>query len=330
MATKFQRDTMSANIMQHLDSGGRQAMMMKETPSSAAVSVSGNCPFWSVDLGAVPVPDEQDAGAEPTVVCEFKRGRLALSRRSKSMPYTSRHIDADELIFIHRGRAKILTEFGQLDAPTGRFIFVTRGAGYRVLPETDDYIALVYSSEEHVILAPDVEASSLPIKYPDLNYTATEQNATNRWEERLRTESWSLTAVRDFDPVRTRQVMKSDHPVFAIDLDDIPAHSPTAPHPGMPFIMIKGPYFHLEVAKRSDPLPFYHRNVRANETQFVHVGRGDRDTDLGFRSAGVGTLNNYPKGIEHSVANRPSPCVNLIWETSGDVVLNPAFTEFAK
>lgn len=328
--TKFQRDTASANIMQHLDSGARQAMMMKEVPSSAAISSTGNCPFWSLNLEEIPLPDERDPAGEPTVVCEFQRGRLAVSRRKKAMTYTSRHIDADEFIFIHRGKATMLTEFGQLDAPTGRFIFVTRGAGYRMLPQTDDFMALIYSSEELVQLAPDVDACKLPITYPDLSYSAAEANDTGRWEERLRTQSWSLTAIRDFDPVRTRQVMKNDQPIFAMNLDDVPAHSPTAPHPGMPFIIIKGPYFHLEVAKRSDPLPFYHRNVRANETQFVHVGRGDRDTDLGFRSAGVGTLNNYPKGIEHSVANRPAPCVNLIWETAGDVNINPEFSKLAK
>lgn len=330
MATKFKRETMSDNIMQHLDSGTRQAMMLKETPSAAAISVSGNCPFWSLDLYGVPVPDQHDAGGEPIVICEFKRGRLSLSRRTKPMSYTARHIDADELLIVHRGRATILTEFGQLDAPTGSFVFLTRGTGYRVIPETDNYMALIYASEEIMELGPDVAALPLPLTYPSLNYTVQESEETTQWEERLKTEFWSLTAIRDFDPVRTRQVMKSDQPVFVMDLEAIPAHSPTAPHPGLPFVIVKGPYFHLEVAKRSDPLPFYHRNVRANETQFVHVGTGDRDTDLGFRSAPLGTLNNYPKGIEHSVANRPAPCVNLIWETAGDVALNPTFAALAK
>ena len=70
-------------------------------------------------------------------------------------------------------------------------------------------------------------------------------------------------------------------------------------------------------------MKFLHRNVRANETQFVHFGSGDRESALGHVTAPMGMLNNYPKGIEHRIGERSGSCIGLIWETLGDVEINP-------
>jgi hypothetical protein len=79
----------------------------------------------------------------------------------------------------------------------------------------------------------------------------------------------------------------------------------------------------LQLSKRADPLPFYHRNVERSEIEFCHLGSGDQDTELGYVAAPAGTLYNLPIGIGHSPANRSAPLVNLIWETEGRVDGNP-------
>ena len=323
MATRIQPDTATSDMKQHLDTGGRGALVVKPTPMADPVSYSGDCPFWTVDLCAAPAPDEADAAALPVVVCEFERARLKVSRRNAAMPYSWRHIDADEIHFIHRGSARILTEFGEIDAPAGRFVFITRGVGYRVEPTSDDFMSLIFESDEVVSLEEDVNTSEIPIVHPRLPDNA-EQPEDGKWEERLHTASWSLSVIRDVDPLRTLDTARDGHPVFAFDIGNIPAHTPDAPLGIRPFIIFRGPKFHLEVAMPKTPMPFFHRNVRANETVFAHYGRGDRESMLGKVSTPTGSLSNYPRGIDHRVGDRGGESICLIWETGGDVTVDPS------
>ncbi len=122
------------------------------------------------------------------------------------------------------------------------------------------------------------------------------------------------------------EVRGDELPVFALDVETVPAHEPDGDRRGQPFIIFRGAGFHLEVVMPTSAMPFYHRNVRANETQFVHHGSGDRFSALGYVEAPKGTLNNYPKGIDHRVGERSGPCIGLIWETQGDVTLAPGIT----
>jgi homogentisate 1,2-dioxygenase len=55
--------------------------------------------------------------------------RFLMSRRTAPTPFTLRRIDADEIHFIHRGRGRLLTETGAIEAPAGRVILIARGIG---------------------------------------------------------------------------------------------------------------------------------------------------------------------------------------------------------
>jgi homogentisate 1,2-dioxygenase len=321
MATNMKKDHMPEGVSQRLDSGGRGAMFVKETTSLDPISYSGDCPFWTADLYAVSAPDALDPAAEPVAVCEFGSARLKISRRTAPMSYTFRRVDADELHFVHKGRAIFLTEAGTLDVPAGRFVFITRGVGYRVIPTSGEFMSVIFESEEQVRLAENVERVGIPIIQPSLPMAFDDANGQMEWEERLKTGSWSLSIIRSFDPVRSTEVRLDDLPVFALDVEAVPAHETDGDRRGQPFIIFQGPEFHLEVVMPSSAMPFYHRNVRANETQFVHYGTGDRFSALGYVDAPMGTLNNYPKGIDHRIGERSGPCIGLIWETLGDVTL---------
>lgn len=323
MASDLKRDHMPGGVAQRLDSGGRGAMFVKETTSVDPISYSGDCPFWSADLYGVAVPDATDPAAEPATVCEFRAARLKISRRTAPMPYTFRRVDADELHFVHKGHATYLTEAGALDVPAGRFVFITRGVGYRILPGADEFMSVIFESDEQLRLAENVERQGIPVIPPSLPMTVDDVDGRTEWEERLKTASWSLSVVRSYDPVLTTEVRMDELPVFALDVETVPAHETDGDRRGQPFIIFRGPDFHLEVVMPTSAMPFYHRNVRANETQFVHHGSGDRFSTLGYVHAPVGSLNNYPKGIDHRVGERSGPCIGLIWEMEGDVMLAP-------
>ena len=98
---------------------------------------------------------------------------------------------------------------------------------------------------------------------------------------------------------------------------------PAAENSGYPFALFESPVMGWDISKRTVALPFYHRNNRRNELEFVHLGVGDQDTDLGYLSAPAGTLYNLPRGVEHSPCNRIDPQVCLIWETDSEVRINP-------
>ncbi len=327
MATKVKDAAVTPAMKQHLDSGNRDAMIVKNFEIGAPLPHSGNCPFWTADLNTAPVGDEDDPGGEPTVVCEFDHSRLKVSRRKAAMPYTWRHIDVDELHFVHRGSARFLTECGEIDAPTGRFVFIARGIGYRVVSQSDDFMSVIFESDEHMRLEDDVNEAKIPIVYPTLPTVAGDAApAGAEWVERFRTRSWSLEVTRETDPLVTIEIGNDQRPVFALDVATIPAHQPSAPKGVLPFVTFRGPSYHLEIAMPRTAMPFFHRNVRANETVFAHFGNGDRESLLGKVSTPVGSMTNYPKGIDHRVGERGGDSICLIWETLGDVTLAPGVT----
>lgn len=317
------RETMSKQILQRIDSGDRSLMVIKDTPSAAPLSFSGNVPFWATDLYKIATPDESDPAGDQLHLATLEQMTVWLSKRRAPMAYTMRRVDADEIIFVHRGAATILTEVGEIDAPTGRFVFISRGVSYRVEPKGDNYMAISLVSEAPVDASKQCDVANLPFVFPKI--AARAKVAGGQWEERIVTRSWTANAIRNFDPLDTKKVVGDPKKlVFGIDVDAVPASSPTAPMPGIPFGLFESPVLQWDISKRTDPLPFYHRNNRRNEVEFVHLGGGDQDTDLGYLSAPPGTFYNLPKGIEHSPMNRKAPLVCLIWETDGDVEVNPA------
>lgn len=83
------------------------------------------------------------------------------------MPYTHRRVDAVEIYLVHRGRARMLSEVGEIKLNPERLVFVTRGVGYRIVPETDDFMALIVESEEPPGLSDACDMVELSLSYPN-------------------------------------------------------------------------------------------------------------------------------------------------------------------
>jgi len=319
----FRRDTLSDRILEQIDTLDQQTMIVKSVPTAAALSYSGNVPYWMMDLRTLNTADRTDAAEPATLLAELNRARLKLSRRVAPTPHARRNIGADEVLFIHRGSAMVETELGDLDAPTGRFIFIGRGVGYRVLPRGADFVALHFESDDPLALHKSVKLAELPVKQPSPPGERKTDGSVKQWVEQIVTPDWTANLVRDFDPLGTSEIIGESSFVHAIDVDDVPAHSPVAPMPGLPFILYTSPTLEWAISKRIEPLPFYHRNINRNELEFVHAGVGDQDTELGYLAAPAGSLYNLPRGIGHTPCNRSLPMVAHIWE-NGRVEVNKA------
>lgn len=318
------RRTLANNMLQQIDYGELKVMVIKDAKTATPRSYLGDVPFWNKNVEEVTTPDQTDPAAQPLVLAEMEQMRLRLAKCGQPMTYTQRHVDADEMIFVHQGSGRILTEVGVMDAPTGRFIFIPRAVAYRIEPQSDDFTALILESEVDLVLTEQVDQAELKLTAPTFSIPPEDTNGQDLWEERVITRSWSASAMREHDPVRTKQIVGEYRLVFGIDVDDIPASKPDVPKDsGYPFGLFESSILSFEVSKRTVSLPFYHRNTRRNELEFVHRGVGDQDTDLGYLSAPKGTLYNLPKDIEHAPCNRVEPQVNLIMETAGDITINP-------
>ena len=99
MAGSIKPRTMARNILQKIDGIGEHLKVIRDVPSAAANSYSGNVPFWRSDLYSVTTPDETDPAAEPLVLAEMDCWRLTMSKPKVPMPYTRRNVAADEMFF---------------------------------------------------------------------------------------------------------------------------------------------------------------------------------------------------------------------------------------
>ena len=167
MATTAKPETTMEEIRELIDTETERLFIVKDTPSAIPLSFTGDVPLFQTDLHKVSTPDQKDPAAEPLVLAQLKEMRLKLSKLKAPMPYTMRRIDADEIWFIHKGKAKILTELGGLDAPAGRVVFIGRGVGYRVIPEGNDFMAYILESHETVRRTESWELADVSPIYPD-------------------------------------------------------------------------------------------------------------------------------------------------------------------
>lgn len=64
--------------------------------------------------------------------------RIGLAAPSTSPNYFYKNADADEMLFVHRGKGKVTTMFGELNFQYGDYIIIPRGMVYKIEFETAD------------------------------------------------------------------------------------------------------------------------------------------------------------------------------------------------
>ena len=197
MASHVKRETLARKtILEKVDSDDDPFMVIKNAPSAAPISYSGDVPLWRQDLYQIATADETDPGAEPLLLVDLDGKAIKLTKRRHAMPYTHRRVDAEEIYFIHRGKARMLSEVGEIELNPERLVFVTRGVGYRIVPETDDFMALIVESEEPASLTDACDMVELSFSYPNHPFAPPEIEGQEAWEERLVANKWSVSAMK--------------------------------------------------------------------------------------------------------------------------------------
>jgi homogentisate 1,2-dioxygenase len=154
------------------------------------------------------------------------------------MPFYFRNADGDELLFVHRGRGKVETDFGPLDFEPGDYIVLPRAVTYRVIPETQDNFFLIVQSRtefeqpdkgligHHALYDPGVIVTPEPQPLLDDD---------REWEVRIKVEDEISKVFYPFNPIDTVG-WKGDLTVWKLNMRDIRpimshrAHLPPSAH----------------------------------------------------------------------------------------------------
>ncbi len=314
------REVRADEFLEKIDGGDRIAMDVKDVKSYGAESFTGNIPYFQLDLHKLTTADETDASAEPTVLADLEQMRFKLSKRTAPMTYTWRSTAHEELHFIHRGRARFLTELGELEAKPGRFIHIGRGVRYRVVPESKDFFDFILESQIELRPSEHWHTVDLQVVRPTFPLTDVEKPEQISWEERINGLDWTANVKRRYDPLGVKDIVGSHDLVYAIDMDAIPNDVPGTHRP---LRLFANSMMELDISKQGagEGPPFYHRNNVRNEIHFVHAGDADQKTELGYIDAPAGTMFCMPYGIEHTFGTRETAPATLLFETKGTIKL---------
>jgi homogentisate 1,2-dioxygenase len=231
---------------------------------------------------------------------------LHMARLKQPMPYAFRNADADEVLFVHRGAGRLVTDFGPLHYERGDYLVFPRGAAYRLAP-TEETTALVIESAgevtlpdrgplgRHALFDPDV--IEVPAPAPGLP-------GDTRGTLKVQRAGRITTLEYPFDPLTTTVGWKGDLTVWRLNVRDIRPvaseryHLPPPAH--ATFVMAHAVIctFLPRPLETGDPramrVPFFHANIDYDEVLFYHDG------DF-FSRAGIrpGMVTFHPQGIHH-------------------------------
>jgi homogentisate 1,2-dioxygenase len=184
----------------------------------------------SLDVAQAHPSDLDDARGQPLPLLTNGDITVSVSRRRETMPFCWRNVDADELYFIHRGRARFESEFGVLDAEPGDFVFLPRNAVYRVVPRSSDTVHLILETQsmletadryhrEHGETSLGLDLSLIGVPEPG----TTSAKDQSEYEVCLKVDGELYSMFYDYDPVGVTAGWAGDPIVFKLSGWDVPA-----------------------------------------------------------------------------------------------------------
>jgi homogentisate 1,2-dioxygenase len=264
-----------------------------------------------IAVDRVVTDDLERADGLPTPLLSNGEVTIALSRRREPMPFCWRNADADELYFIHRGHCRFETEFGELLAEPGDFIYLGRNVIYRVVPLDQDNLHLIVQT--HDLLEPaeqyhrahGMTGSGLDLSQavlPELSSPSDTPTAQAEYEVRACIEGKLYSAFFDFDPVGVTVGWVGDPVVFKLSAWKVgAAFSPFTP-PTNAVFMTETRDCVVNVRRPTGVhIPPGHSND-FDELWFLHSASEEPKV-----VPGIGVLRWLPQGWTHAMFASPVP-----------------------
>ena len=284
---------------------GKSAHLYHTHPPTGWIRISGRLRPHCFDCNKIRPTDEGDPNGRPLAFLGNREVTISVSRRSAPMPFYYRNADGDELVFVHRGRGMLETDFGPLPYETGDYIVLPKAVTYRILPETKDNFFLIIQSRTEFD-QPDRGLIGQHALYDPASITVPEPapppEPDREWEVRIKVDDELSSVIYPFNPLDVVG-WKGDLTVWKINIKDIrPVMSPRAhlPPSAHTTLVTEGAVVCSFVPRplEEDPeamrVPFFHRNSDYDEFIFYHDGDFFSKDNM---RAGMATL--HPRGMHH-------------------------------
>jgi homogentisate 1,2-dioxygenase len=257
------------------------------------------------DLNQLAPTDAHDPEGMPVAFLGNHDVTLYVSRRSEPMPFYYRNADGDELIFVHRGKGTVETDFGPMTFEPGDYLVLPRAVTYRIMPETKDNFFLIIQSRTEFeppdkgLLGHHALYDQGVVTVPD---PAPQLDDNREWEVRIKVDDEISKVFYPFNPIDVVG-WKGDLTAWKLNMRDIRpimshrAHLPPSAHStfvtegAVVCSFLPRPLEQDEAALR---VPFFHRNTDYDEFLFYHDGDFFSKDNI---KPGYATL--HPRGIHH-------------------------------
>lgn len=203
---------------------GTNAIAVRAEYLPTYVSVTGPHKPQRLSIFDIEAEDQDNELGMPTTVMESRCGlALAVSRRSKPMPFAVRNAEGDELHFIQSGKVRFHTDFGVIEAGPLDFVCIPRAVTFRVEPLTDDLAVLI-------LVSPNPLRFDTPAPFGMVNFAKNVRRAvvTNAGPASAGPHKLfikSFDGVTQFemlhDPVQAVAQVGGEQPVWALSLRDV-------------------------------------------------------------------------------------------------------------
>ncbi|MEE8302624.1 MAG: homogentisate 1,2-dioxygenase [Candidatus Tectomicrobia bacterium] len=254
--------------------------------------------------------DAQDPDGRPTMLLHNEDVRIAISRRSETMPFFFRNADGDELHFIHKGQGQVECDFGTMAFEPGDYLLMPKGTSYRLVYETSDNFSLIVEARAPLGFPPrGIAGQHAPFDFTVIETPepapVTDSNG-QEWELRIKRGDRYTSVFYDFCPMDVVG-WHGSLSVLKLNTRDLRClmsegvHLPPSAHctfQGQGFVVCTFTPRPLEGDPAAERVPWYHRNIDYDEVFFIHDGEFTLSRSSGSgRTAGMMTIN--PGGLHH-------------------------------
>ena len=297
---------------------GRTANIYRRNDPTAYRTV-GKLRPTDVQTSELEPSDATDANGGPLLVFSNPDCQVLLSRRSQEMPYFSRHVDGDLLIFVHAGSGLLETEFGPLRYRAGDWVYIPKACTWRQVPDSAGAATwlMIQATDEFRVPPPGTlgrhfpfDPSQVIIPEPAPIDDGDGPNQNGEYEVRL--------VHSPIDGTGTTSLVYQHHPLdvegwrgdnfaFTFNIEDYnvvtsaSVHLPPTVHL---FMQATGVYVMnflprpAESVPGTERTPWYHRNVDFDEIAFFHRG------SLYGVEMPAGLISHSPQGLHHGPPER--------------------------
>ncbi len=234
---------------------------------------------------------------------------VGISRPNKQMEYFYRNGEGDEMLFVHEGRGKIESIFGELSFGPGDYLVIPIGTTYRVVLESEEARILVVESNSAIVppkryrneFGQYLENSPFcerDIRTPERLETKDEKG---EYEVRVRAQGMITSYTYDFHPLDAVGWDGYLYP-YAFSIHDFEpitgrVHQPPPVHQtfeGYNYVICSFVPRLYDYHPEAIPAPYVHSNVESDEV--LYYADGDFMSRRGIEE---GSITLHPSGLPH-------------------------------